>query len=233
MHYNSPRFYREIRDTNLQKYQVVVSTSFGISAVLYSGIAVFGFLTFGAHSDGFILNNYSPQDPLATFCRMAVGVSTLAAYPIVFIGVRDGVLDLMNVSMEQQTTRQLNIITIVLLTVVTVISIFIHDLGLINSIGGGLVATMIVFVFPTIMFYAVTRSEQQKLQEQQQYANCTETTKMIELSGPSDTDDCATTTSTMRRHENQLIVTIGLAVIGVILGIIGAYIAVQMAEMKQ
>lgn len=39
-----------------------------------------------------MLNNCSPYDPLATVRRLDVGLSTLMAYPIVFIGLRDGVM---------------------------------------------------------------------------------------------------------------------------------------------
>jgi sodium-coupled neutral amino acid transporter 11 len=76
-HYNSARFYTELKDRSLPRFAVAVSSSFGIAAVAYMAIASFGFLTFGGNSSGFILNNYSPYDPLANISRIAIGISVL------------------------------------------------------------------------------------------------------------------------------------------------------------
>jgi sodium-coupled neutral amino acid transporter 11 len=75
------------------------------------------------------------------------------AYPIVFFGVRDGCLDMFEVPFPDQTPELLNRITFVLLSILTVTAVFVTDLGLINAVGGGLIATSIVFVFPTLMFH--------------------------------------------------------------------------------
>jgi len=86
MHYNSARFYTELKDRTLPRFAVAVGSSFGLSALVYIFISSLGFLTFGENSASFILNNYSSSDPLAIVCRLAIGVSTLTAYPIVFHG---------------------------------------------------------------------------------------------------------------------------------------------------
>lgn len=186
---HSPRFYTELKSRSLPRFGVAVGSSFAIAAVLYAGIASFGFLTFGGNSAGFILNNYSPHDPLATVSRLAVGLSTLVAYPIVFMGVRDGVLDIFEVPLADQTPEKLNQLTYLLLAGLTVIAAFVTDLGLINAVGGGLVSTAITFCFPAIMYAAATAS----------------------LPGEAV----------------KVIVTSGLAIFGMILGLIGVYIAVS------
>jgi amino acid permease len=93
MHYNSPRFYTELKNKSIPRYSGAVSGAFGLSAVAYMAIASAGYLTFGGNSDNYILNNYSSHDPLATLCRLLIGISVLTLYPIAFIGFRDGVLD--------------------------------------------------------------------------------------------------------------------------------------------
>lgn len=203
MHYNAPRFYRELKNRTLKEYSIICCISFSISGFLYIGIACFGYLTFGSNSSSFILNNYSPNDPLAIICRIAVGISTLTGYPIVFMGIRDGVLDIWNIPLQQQTTKQLNIITILLLFIVTIISIYIHDLGLINAVGGGIIATAIVFVFPTIMFLMIVYKNYKK------YDTIRHISSYFEITSISI-----------------------LAIIGIILGLVGAYTAVQLANMK-
>jgi amino acid permease len=152
MHYNSPRFYTELRQASIPRFRQAITYSFGLSAVIYATAAATGFLTFGGNADSYILNNYSPMDPLATASRLAVGVSTLLTYPLVFIGFRDGMVDLLAVPMERQTSHNMNVLTLFLLTILTVMAVFVTDLGMINAIGGGTLATALVFVFPALMY---------------------------------------------------------------------------------
>ena len=157
MHYNSARFYTELKDASLPRFAIAVSSAFGFSSAVYIAIACLGFLTFGGNSSSYILNNYSPYDPLATLCRLAVGVSTLTTYPIVFIGCRDGVLDILDVPPDRQTSGNLNMLTVVMLSFLTLLAVFVTDLGLINAVGGGSLATIIVFIVPTIMWQVLSR----------------------------------------------------------------------------
>ena len=152
MHYNSPRFYTELKCATIPRFTGAVGGAFGMSAVIYVIIAGAGFFTFGGNSNGYILNNYSPYDPLATVCRLAVAVSTMATFPIAFIGFRDGILDALEVPPARQTGRNLNALTVVLLTIITVFAVFTTDLGMINAVGGGSLATILVFVFPVLMY---------------------------------------------------------------------------------
>ena len=124
---------------------------------IYIAMAAAGFLTFGGNCDSFILNNYSPHDPLATFCRLAIAFSSLTTYPLAFIGLRDGILDSLEVPIAKQTNRNLEVLTIVLLSIITIIALCITDLGLINTVGGGIFATAIVFVFPAFMYQKAVR----------------------------------------------------------------------------
>lgn len=111
-----------------------------------------GFLTFGAHSDSYILNNYSSKDVLATVSRLAIGLCSLVSYPLNFIGVRDNCLDILGITDEIDTSAKLNVVTILLLSLMTLTSCFVTDLGLINSVGGGTTVTLVCFIFPAFMF---------------------------------------------------------------------------------
>lgn len=44
-----------------------------------------------------------------------------------------------------------------MLTILTIIACFVTDLGLINAVGGGSLATIIVFIVPTLMWYVLSR----------------------------------------------------------------------------
>ena len=158
MHYNSPRFYVELKGATIPRFTQAIAYSFGLSASMYTVIAAAGFLTFGGNSASYILNNYSPQDPLATISRFCVAISTLMTYPLAFIGVRDGCLDILQVPLHMQTSSNLNIFSLGLLTILTVTAIFVDDLGLINAVGGGTLATFLCFVFPAFMYRQAIRN---------------------------------------------------------------------------
>jgi sodium-coupled neutral amino acid transporter 11 len=155
MHYNSPRFYAELKDTSVPRFGQVVTYSFGITSAIYFAIALVGFLTFGEHCDGYILNNYSANDSLASISRVAIGLCSLVSYPLNFIGVRDNCLDMLglndDIDSRDSPIRQ-NVFTILLLSFLTLVSCFVTDLGLISSVGGGTTVTVLCFVFPAIMF---------------------------------------------------------------------------------
>ena len=55
---------------------------------------IIGFKTFGGHSAGFILNNYSSKDIMATLGRLAIGGGILFGYPLTFTALRDGLFEL-------------------------------------------------------------------------------------------------------------------------------------------
>ena len=61
-HFNAPKFYTELKNNTISRYNTVVGVSFGISILIFAAVASLGFLTFGANTSGLILNNYSTAD---------------------------------------------------------------------------------------------------------------------------------------------------------------------------
>eukprot|EP00525_Craspedostauros_australis_P012584 CAMPEP_0198119158 /NCGR_PEP_ID=MMETSP1442-20131203/24457_1 /TAXON_ID= /ORGANISM="Craspedostauros australis, Strain CCMP3328" /LENGTH=170 /DNA_ID=CAMNT_0043777569 /DNA_START=8 /DNA_END=520 /DNA_ORIENTATION=+ len=136
----------------MSRFHQVIAWSFGTSISLYGIITALGFLTFGTASNGLILNNYSTQDLLMSLSRVAVAVSITCSYPLIFVGTRDGVLDLFRVPQDKRSNGLLNKITLGLLAAITVVSSQLTDLGLVASVGGATFGTALVFVYPAIMF---------------------------------------------------------------------------------
>lgn len=160
-HYNAPRFYTELKNNTVPRFAVMTSLSFGASSLIYALVLVFGFLTFGSNCDGYILNNYSNNDMLASLCRLMVAIALVCTYPIVFVGVRDGFLDLFHVPMSKHTSTNLNVVSVFLLTIITAIAASFHDLGLVNAVGGGSLGTIVVFVFPALMYKGAIDQQRQ------------------------------------------------------------------------
>ena len=151
-HFNAPKYLAELKDNTMARFTQVIAWSFGTSVLLYSTITALGFLTFGAASNGLILNNYSTKDLLMSFSRVAVGLSVTGSYPLLFDGTRDGLLDLFKVPKEKRSNDLFNKLTIGVLAITTIVASKLTDLGLVASVGGATFGTALVFIYPTIMF---------------------------------------------------------------------------------
>lgn len=155
-HYNAPRFHAELSNNTNERFQLVTLASYGVAALLFGLIACAGFLTFGGHSQGFILNNYAATDPLIATSRIALAASILLTYPLPFVGLRDGCFDLLksqNASLmdEEQKESLVLPVTLGLLLSVTIAATFLRDLGLVIAVGGGTFSTAVSSVFPALM----------------------------------------------------------------------------------
>jgi len=150
-HYNAPRFWNGLKNPTLKRYNFVVNISFGFSFLMYLAVMWLGFLTFGGHSTGFILNNYSSQDPLATIARFAIGAGILGGYPLTFTALRDGILDMLGVT---DTTRrnQLTLpVTVTTFALITSIALVLKNVGLVVAFSGALIGAMLIYSVPAIM----------------------------------------------------------------------------------
>lgn len=113
-------------------------------------VTAFGFLTFGGASSGYILNNYATTDRLAAVARVAVASSLVFSYPLCFVGLRDGIREMRG--SKPGETKNRTRWTVGLLAGVTAASLKLTDLGFVNSFGGALIGSGIVYVFPALMF---------------------------------------------------------------------------------
>lgn len=157
-HYNAPRYYIELKRNTVHRFSQVTNVSFAASALFYFLIGSLGYFTFGSNTDGFILNNYSQTDDLASACRFAIAIALTFTYPLPFIGVRDGILDLFSAGIEWQTAININALTVTMLSIFTALAYKFTDLGLVNAVGGAAFGTAVTFVFPSIMFLSAVSS---------------------------------------------------------------------------
>ncbi|KAL7581674.1 hypothetical protein ACA910_022221 [Epithemia clementina (nom. ined.)] len=149
-HYNAPKFYNELKDNTMPRFRATVASGFAISILLTSFIACVGFATFGANSNGFILNNYAPNDFVMSLSRVAVALSLTFSYPLCFQGLRDGVLDLLQ--MKERTTGHLNSATVALLLVLTCLASLLTDVSTVLALAGATLGNLLCYIFPAIMY---------------------------------------------------------------------------------
>jgi len=150
-HYNAPKFYESLRDA--PKFRTLVQWGFGGSILLMALVTAAGYLTFGAASQGLILNNYNTHDKLMTASRFAVTLSLIFSYPLAFVGVRDGVLEFAKVPPEKRTDTLLNTLTVILLALVTALALLVSDLRLVMAFGGATWGNALTYVLPSYMMH--------------------------------------------------------------------------------
>eukprot|EP00588_Corethron_pennatum_P012437 CAMPEP_0194275196 /NCGR_PEP_ID=MMETSP0169-20130528/8099_1 /TAXON_ID=218684 /ORGANISM="Corethron pennatum, Strain L29A3" /LENGTH=481 /DNA_ID=CAMNT_0039018605 /DNA_START=69 /DNA_END=1514 /DNA_ORIENTATION=- len=156
-HYNAPKYFNELKDNTVKRFNTVVATSFAVSSLTFIGVASLGFLTFGSNSAGLILNNYATGDALASLSRIAVALSIVFSYPLTFVGIRDGLLDLASVPEEKRTNPLLDKLSVIILAAVTGLALKVKDLSFVLSFGGATLGNAIIFVYPVCMFVKAVR----------------------------------------------------------------------------
>lgn len=163
-HYNAPKFYLELKNNTLRRYNTVVGVSFFVSLLLFVAVASFGFATFGKACSGLVLNNYSTDDKLMSLSRVAVAVSLLFSYPLAFGGVRDGLLDLLKV--EKRPDSLLNTITVLLLTMITGLAYALTDLRKLLAFNGATWGNAVIYLLPTYMFIQCAKNLRPELRKE-------------------------------------------------------------------
>jgi len=161
-HFNAPKFFIELKDNTIKRYNTVVGTSFGISVFLFALVGSLGFLTFGSASSGLILNNYSGKDALMSFSRIAVAFSIVFSYPLIFVGARDGWLDLLKVPMEKRSDSVLTKTTLAILTGITLLATQLKELAFIMSLAGATLGNALIYVYPALMFRSAVKGMGEK-----------------------------------------------------------------------
>jgi amino acid permease len=156
-HFNAPKFFIELKDNTIKRYNTVVGTSFGISVFLFALIGSLGFLTFGSASSGLILNNYAGSDALMSLSRIAVAISIIFSFPLAFVGARDGWLDLLKVPMDKRTDSVLTKTTLAILSGITFAATQLKELAFIMSFAGATLGNALIYIYPSLMFRSAVK----------------------------------------------------------------------------
>ncbi|CAM9750577.1 unnamed protein product [Ascophyllum nodosum] len=159
-HFNAPKFYTDLKDKSVKRYNTVVASSFTAAIGFVVVMTLFPYLTFGGACKSFILNNYATSDRLATSCRVAIATSIVGGFPLVFMPAKNGALSLFGINEPSESQRKVG--TALLLAAFTAIGVFLTDLGFVVSFGGAVLGSSLVFIFPALMWITKCRKEAQK-----------------------------------------------------------------------
>ncbi|XP_075065185.1 sodium-coupled neutral amino acid symporter 1 [Mixophyes fleayi] len=148
--------YSELRDRSPKKMQLVSHISFFAMFLMYLLTAVFGYLTFydTVHSE--LLGTYvNKTDVLLLTVRLAVIIAVILTVPVLFFTVRSSLFEL--VRKTKYNFWQHLIVTIVLLTVIDLLVIFIPTMKDIFGAIGATSANMLIFILPSSLYLKITK----------------------------------------------------------------------------
>ena len=100
---------------------------------------------------GLILNNYATADSLAFLARVGIGASIIFSFPLNFVGLREGVLGMLGLKEQANKPSVHWITTIALMCVTNGVALVLKDLGLIVALGGAILGSALVYIFPALM----------------------------------------------------------------------------------
>ena len=161
-HYNAPKYFNELAvptdgSTKQQAFTRVCAQAFGLAALLMGSIMAGGYLTFGGASQGLILNNYATSDPLAGLARLGIALSIIFSYPLNMTGLREGILAMFGQKAAGAKATVHVLLTLALVLILNGSSLFIKDLGLIVGLGGAILGSALVYIFPALMAIGETK----------------------------------------------------------------------------
>jgi len=170
-HYNAPKFYGQMENPTPERFTMAVTIAFFFALAIYMWIMVVGYLTFGKHCSGLILDNYAVTDGGATAARIAITFAVSCGFPLAFTQLRDSTISVFGLAKSQESASRSTFLTVTLiwLLVVTTVGCLVRDLGLVNSLGGALLGSMITMVFPGLLCYLSWSKETIKNKKQTEF----------------------------------------------------------------
>ena len=133
---------------------MVCALAFSILSLLYLGIMLMGYKTFGDVTAGNILKNYAERDTLAAMGRVATCASILFGFPLAMLGLKDSLISLLDMPryMIQSTT-------LMLLSIIALVAILVSDIGLVVGVSGALLGASLCYVFPALIYGAARQKQ--------------------------------------------------------------------------
>lgn len=163
-HTNAVRFYAELKGRSPRKFATVCAAGFGSAAVAHALVMVAGYATFGAASQGLILNNFHlSADGLAKAARVATGFSIMGSHPLLFTSLRDSVTSSLAGTRlgdaVQRSQAAWTALSVAMLAAATLLAVVATDVGFVASVSGASLGAVLIFVAPALMQLATLRAQ--------------------------------------------------------------------------
>lgn len=134
----------------MDRFGKVTHYSTAIAAVAAIVMSLAGYWTFTDKTLGNVLNNFPPDDWMVNVARFCFGMNMLTTWPLELFVARE-VIETYFFQGEFNQNRHL-IFTSALTVASLVVSLAVTDLGVVLEVTGGLSATALAFIFPSICY---------------------------------------------------------------------------------
>mmetsp|Transcript_64529 Transcript_64529/g.178929 ORF Transcript_64529/g.178929 Transcript_64529/m.178929 type:complete len:430 (+) Transcript_64529:47-1336(+) len=130
-------------------WALVVAAGFAGGGLVNIGSMALGYSLFGAASTGNLLQSFHKDDPLGLLGQVLVAVAAAACFPLVFRPQQGAVLAALDVS--GRALWRLRLVTAGQLAANAAPAMLVHDLGLVHTLTGALLGSVLIFIAPAMM----------------------------------------------------------------------------------
>lgn len=173
VHFDAPRVFNAVAymPSALERFKRLARVSFLVAGLVNTCVLVTSFLTFGATAKTVVLDNYAENDWGAVLGRLAVLVSLMSSYPLMFNGFASNMLNLatffapprddadgeqLQPSLDEYTRQGIkDALAVSLVGFNVCMGLWVEDLGFICAFTGSFISGFIIFVFPPIFHMRV------------------------------------------------------------------------------
>lgn len=160
-HYNGAAYYEALQERSVARFATASAVALAGAAIVYSVAGVAGYACFGEAADCVALNNYASRaDHVATAARLAMGVSLLASFPLMFAGLRTSALALARAADVGTDTALASpavhrVVVAVGLGAVTAAAVATPDASLVVGLVGAALGSLFIYTLPPALHLLV------------------------------------------------------------------------------
>jgi sodium-coupled neutral amino acid transporter 11 len=156
-HHNSLLIYGSLKEPSMDRFGKVTHYSTAIAAAALVSMSLAGYMTFTDKTVGNVLNNFPPDDTMVNIARFCFGMNMLTTWPLELFVARE-VVETYFYNGVYDPKRHI-VITCALTLASLTVSLLATDLGVVLEVTGGLSATALAFIFPSICYLKLCGQE--------------------------------------------------------------------------
>jgi sodium-coupled neutral amino acid transporter 11 len=169
-HYNGCKYYRELKNHHPYRFLTCTAMGMGSVATLYVVAMLVGQHTFGSNTKPVITESYSRNDVLINMARLCMGLSILFSFPIMFSGLREACLKLLEdfgqINCEQVWKQ--DIFSLCMVVFIAFLSSILKETGMVVGLVGAICGYSIIFLVPCTLYAAAVRVDVMETHPHQQ-----------------------------------------------------------------
>lgn len=154
-HYNAVKYYMELKDRTVRTFGNVMATGVAGTAIVFLGMMILGYGTFGANSQALILNNYHDSDAMAGIARFFTGLAIISGYPLMFSGLKASMFALAKLDKKgvENRERKQNTLSVIMLAAIATGACFVreHELATVIGIVGSVFGSVVIYMLPAFV----------------------------------------------------------------------------------